>query len=102
MGEEQIKDPPPSAFEKRVHHAVPRQHAVWNMANCLAHVAWEPHDELSFQKPTGGGVLSLFFTQRLIPQILVNLCGHTVTAETSGPLVDTRRPEESPSKPARQ
>ena len=29
------KDPsPPSVFEKRVHHAVPRQHAVLNMPAC--------------------------------------------------------------------
>ena len=32
----QVKDPsPPSAFEKRIHHAAPRQHAVLNMAKCL-------------------------------------------------------------------
>ena len=35
LGEEQTKDPfPPSVFEKRVHHAAPRQHAVLNLPVC--------------------------------------------------------------------
>ena len=35
LGEEQTKDPfPPSAFEKRVHHAAPKQHAVLNLPVC--------------------------------------------------------------------
>ena len=68
------------------HRLLRSQHRLPSSLPCSRpHVAWEPHEELSFQYPAGGGVLGLLLTQRVIPQIFVGFsaAGNTQASEES-------------------